>query len=116
LTILAREGVPGFILWLILILTVYGTLTRSYFTAVSANQVTAANVDLWIMAYLTAFLANMSFDVYLEGPQGGIWFWCIVGFAIAVTHTQRATATARANGGVARVDVASRSPGVMSRK
>jgi hypothetical protein len=116
LTILAREGVPGFILWLILIQTVYGTLTRSYFTAVSANQVTAANVDLWIMAYLTAFLANMSFDVYLEGPQGGIWFWCIVGFAIAVTHTQRATATARANGGVARVDVASRSPGVMSRK
>jgi O-antigen ligase len=96
LTILAREGVPGFMLWVIFILTVYVVLTRSYLQSLARKQLYAAKLDLWAMAYLTAFLANASFDVYLEGPQGGIWFWCVVGFAMALTHNQRLmTATAR---------------------
>jgi hypothetical protein len=32
---------------------------------------------------------NASFDVYLEGPQAGIWFWCVFGFGIAALETQR---------------------------
>jgi O-antigen ligase len=90
LTILARSGIPGITLWLILILTTYATLTRCYFTAVQNGQIRAGKINLWIMAYLTGNLVNMSFDVYLEGPQGGIWFWSLVGFAIALTYAQRA--------------------------
>ena len=116
LTILAREGVPGFILWVILVLTIFANLTRSYFTALSANQPNVARVNLWVMAYLAAFLANMSFDVYLEGPQGGIWFWCLVGFAIALTTTQRANAMARSGAGPTRVSIATPNSGVMHRK
>lgn len=89
LTILARSGIPGIALWLILILTIYGTLTNAYFVAVRNRHVRAGKVNLWIMAYLSAALVNMSFDVYLEGPQGGIWYWSLVGFAIALTHAQR---------------------------
>jgi hypothetical protein len=32
----------------------------------------------------------MSFDVYLEGPQGGIWFWSIIGLALAVLRLKQA--------------------------
>ena len=27
---------------------------------------------------------NASFDVYLQGPMGGIWYWSIIGLGIAV--------------------------------
>jgi hypothetical protein len=37
----------------------------------------------WIFAYWLAALVNASFDVYLEGPQGGIWFWSVIGLGIA---------------------------------
>ncbi len=89
LTILARSGVPGLALWITLILTTFGSLTRSYFIASQNGHIRTAKINLWIMAYLTANLVNMSFDVYLEGPQGGIWFWSLLGFAIAVTYAQR---------------------------
>lgn len=89
LTILARTGVPGFILWILFILTTYTVLTFGYLNANVNNQATLAKINVWIMAYFTAFLVNMSFDVYLEGPQGGIWFWCLIGFAIAFSRAQR---------------------------
>jgi hypothetical protein len=102
LTILARTGVPGIILWAVLIGTIYTMLAWSYLNGVRNNQVRVAKVNLWIMAYLTAMLLNMSFDVYLEGPQGGIWFWCLVGFAMALVYTQRVNAAARARVGIGR--------------
>jgi hypothetical protein len=34
-------------------------------------------------------MVNATFDVYLEGPQGGIWFWCVFGFGIALMEVQR---------------------------
>jgi len=89
LTILARSGIPGIALWIVLILTTYITLTRTYLTAIHNGHTRAGKVNLWVMAYLTANLVNMSFDVYLEGPQGGIWYWSLIGFAIALTHAQR---------------------------
>lgn len=100
LTILAREGVPGLALWLILIMSIYSTLTWNYFSALKANQVRMAKTNLWLMAYLSAMLLNMSFDVYLEGPQGGIWFWCLVGLAMALTYAQRVNLAARSGAGM----------------
>lgn len=95
LTILARAGVPGFFLWVLFILALYGGLMYSYLAALNNNQTHVAKLSLWLMAYLTAFFTNMSFDVYLEGPQGGIWFWCVAGFAIALIQAQRVNAAAR---------------------
>ena len=28
-------------------------------------------------------MANASFDVFIEGPMGGIWFWTIYGIGLA---------------------------------
>ncbi|HVT89955.1 MAG TPA: hypothetical protein VHD56_13960 [Tepidisphaeraceae bacterium] len=28
-------------------------------------------------------MTNAAFDVFLEGPMGGIWLWCVYGAGIA---------------------------------
>ena len=46
-------------------------------------------VFLFLMAYFIAALVNASFDVYLEGPMGGIWFWCLYGIGLAAIVAYR---------------------------
>jgi hypothetical protein len=29
-------------------------------------------------------MVNTSFDPYLEGPQGGIWFWSLFGLGMVI--------------------------------
>lgn len=33
-------------------------------------------------------LINLSFDVYLEGPVGGMWFWTVIGLGVAAMRVQ----------------------------
>lgn len=88
-TILARMGVPGLALWLLL-QGVFGlSLLRAYFTARASGQDWWSRVDLWILAYWLAFMVNGAFDVFLEGPQGGIWFWSVIGLGVAALEIQR---------------------------
>jgi hypothetical protein len=44
---------------------------------------------LFLFAYYMAFLINASFDVYLEGPMGGIWFWSIYGTGVGALWVYR---------------------------
>jgi len=88
MTILARSGVPGLVFWLLLQGAIFHALVSRYFAARSAGYYLLADVNLWLAAYWFAFVLNSCFDVYLEGPQGGIWFWCLVGFIIAITLWQ----------------------------
>ena len=90
-TILARSGVPGIALWLIVQGTIFITLLRAFLQARRTRQPMLASVNLWILAYWTAFNVNATFDVYLEGPQGGVWYWSLIGFAVALTELQRRT-------------------------
>ena len=34
--------------------------------------------------YWVTMMVDTSFDPYLEGPQGGIWFWSILGLGLVV--------------------------------
>jgi len=86
---LARTGVPGFVLWIALHLTFGVLMVRSYLRARADGLGDWARVDLWILGYWTAFLVNASFDTFLEGPMGGIWFWSLMGFGIAAIELQR---------------------------
>jgi len=80
MTILARSGVPGLGLWLLFLAVLAWSLVK---TIVSAGASSAdRRFAVWALAYLAAFLANSSFDVYLEGPMGGIWFWTLVGVCL----------------------------------
>lgn len=102
LTLLARSGVPGLALWLILIGALYLSLFRCFLQAQHDGNKVRADLNIWLMAYFSAFFINTSVDVYLEGPQGGIWFWSVVGFALAFIysqelHTKRRVESAAAN-------------------
>jgi hypothetical protein len=89
MTVLARSGVPGALIWTLL-QGMFGVLLLSaYLRARRAGLEWWARVDLWILSYWLAFLVNGAFDVFLEGPQGGIWFWSLIGFGIAALEAQR---------------------------
>jgi O-antigen ligase len=89
LTILARSGVPGLVLWVALLGAIFFSLLRGAFRARAMHQPVLANLSIWVLSFFMAFVINASVDVFLEGPQGGIWFWCLVGYAIALTEEQR---------------------------
>lgn len=89
MTVLARAGVPGLLLWSVLQLGFGIAMIRGYFRARRAGQEWWARVNLWVLAYWLAFMVNAAFDVFLEGPQGGIWFWSLMGFGMAALEAQR---------------------------
>ena len=85
LTILARSGMPGLASWVLLQGSVFLVLLKGYVRATRAQHRTLADLHVWLIAHLAAFIINSSFDVYLEGPQGGIWFWSLIGLIVAVS-------------------------------
>lgn len=89
LSILARAGVPGFSLWVVMQLAFAAALARAYVRMRRAGEEWWARVDLWLLAYWTAFQINTGFEVALEGPHGGIWFWTLFGFGMAALDAQR---------------------------
>jgi hypothetical protein len=89
MTVLARMGVPGFALWFLLQAVFAGSLLVAHFRARARGWEEWARLDLWLLALWAAFLVNASFDVFLEGPMGGVWFWSVVGFGIAALEVQR---------------------------
>jgi hypothetical protein len=89
LMLLARTGVPGAALWLLLQASFGIAMLAAYSRARQAGQERMSQLALWVLAYWIAFLVNASFDVFLEGPQGDIWFWSIFGFGIVITRTSQ---------------------------
>jgi O-Antigen ligase len=89
MTVLARMGVPGLALWLLLQLAFGLSLLHAWLRARRAGAVTWARTNLWLLSYWLAFQVNSCFDVFLEGPQGGIWFWSLMGLGIAALELQR---------------------------
>jgi O-antigen ligase len=88
LTILARTGVPGLALWVLLQIVFATSLVRAALRAMRDGSDWWARVNVWILGYWVAFVVNGAFDVFLEGPQGGIWFWSLMGFGIAALRAQ----------------------------
>lgn len=88
MTVLARLGVPGLLLWVTLQLLFAVRLLRASRRAHRSGKTFWMQVDVWLLAYWLAMMLNASFDVYLEGPQGGIWFWTIFGLGIAALRLQ----------------------------
>lgn len=86
LTILARAGVPGLALWIVLHLVFIYSMVRSYLRARRRKDWKWAGVFVCLTAYWGALMCNASFDVFLEGPMGGIWLWSIYGVGIASVY------------------------------
>lgn len=89
LTVLARMGVPGFALWLLLQATFAWSLVRAVRLARRQRDVGLATVGAFVLVYWCAMMIDTSFDPYLEGPQGGIWFWSVFGVGLVITRLAR---------------------------
>jgi hypothetical protein len=76
MNVLARSGVIGLALYLSFLFS-FGLRLLLY----ALPRTPRGDFALWLLAYWTAFFFNAQFDVFLEGPMGGIWFWSLVGIA-----------------------------------
>lgn len=88
---LARSGVPGFALWVTTQLAFAGTMLLSAQRCARSGRRRWLALHAWILAYWIAAIVNMTFDVYLEGPQGGIVFWSLIGLGLGVVALARET-------------------------
>jgi hypothetical protein len=86
LEMLARGGVPGLALWVVVEIAFAWLVLRGFLAARAAGMTFWAAVLVWLFAYWLAASVNMSFDPYLQGPQGGIWFWSIYGLGLAAVR------------------------------
>jgi O-Antigen ligase len=89
MTMLARAGVPGVTLWWVFLASWLGTVMHAMATAWLRGQTEWAGLFLFTGCYAMSFVINATFDVALEGPMQGIWFWCLVGFGIGTVMIYR---------------------------
>jgi O-antigen ligase len=85
LTILARVGVPGLGLWLLLWLTYGVHLLRWVRRRPGGVRDPANAAAVWYSAAVPGFLISAYFDPSLEGPHAAIWLFTLVGLAAAHT-------------------------------
>jgi len=90
MTLLARAGVIGVVLWLLVLLSWGGTMLWAILVARARGHKQWSNLFLWITCYAVAIVINATFDVALEGPMQGIWFWSLFGFGIGTVMVYRA--------------------------
>jgi O-antigen ligase len=91
-THLARGGVPGLALWVMTVGAWYTALLWEVRRAWSLRRSHESPLRLRFpllvvfICSMTAFLINASFDVFLEGPMGGLWFWTVYGVGLAIAR------------------------------
>jgi hypothetical protein len=89
LTFLARAGVPGFLLWVVLQSAwLIGILRVVLFARRTGRRKTVGLLALPI-TYWTAIMVLTATDPSIEGPAMGIWFWTIFGIGIAAAQMVR---------------------------
>ena len=89
LTMLARAGVPGLALWIAALCAWFGMVVRNIVLARKRGDTRWANIFIWIGCYVTSILIDASFDVALEGPMLGIWFWALFGLGMGASMIYR---------------------------
>ena len=88
--ILARTGVPGLALW-VLMLGAWSTLLLANVIHARMRDDNAwAEFFVLIFCYALAFLVDAAFAMPLEGPMLGIWFWSLIGVGIGGSMIYRA--------------------------
>jgi hypothetical protein len=89
MTMLARGGVPMLAIWLTTVACWYWIILSSMWSARTKARPLWEGLFFFLPTYLLAFLINGSFDVFIEGPMGGIWFWTIYGTGLGAVMTYR---------------------------
>jgi hypothetical protein len=89
LTFLARGGVPALLLWVWVQAAWLREMLRRYRDCRARAQHRWSRIFLFLVAYWLAMLVNASFDVSLEGPMMGIWFWTVFGAGLGCARVHR---------------------------
>ena len=92
MTLLARAGVPGVVLWSLVLISWGGMMLRAMLVARARGHKQWAELFLFVTCYAISIIINATVDVTLEGPMQGIWFWCLFGFGIGTVMVYRAQA------------------------
>jgi hypothetical protein len=90
MTLMARAGVPGVTLWALVLVSWFGMMMRAILMARWRGHERWVELFLFVVCYATSILINATFDVTLEGPMQGIWFWCLFGFGVGSVMIYRA--------------------------
>ncbi|MFB3917626.1 MAG: O-antigen ligase family protein [Terriglobales bacterium] len=109
LTILARMGVPGALLWLTFLGYWLSAVGQTYLIGRRRRQREWSCLFLLLLVYWATNLLLACFDVYLEGPSGGILFWSLTGIGIGAVHAFRHAAQNAPQAHAALVGAGSRS-------
>jgi capsular polysaccharide biosynthesis protein len=89
ITLLARTGLLGFGLWVMLWVLWFRDVGRIARLARQGPSNSAGGVAVWLLAGVVGLLFMSFDDPTLETPQGAIWLWSIVGLAVAHVLTVR---------------------------
>lgn len=89
MNILARSGMTGLFFWLAFNLVWAAGMFRGVLGARMQGLTEWEGVFTTLLVYQMAALVNASFDVYLEGPMGGIWYWVMMGVGIGALPLYR---------------------------
>jgi hypothetical protein len=89
MTVLARSGVPGFALWLVLHLGWLGAMAGHYVRARREQDDEWAAAFAFLLVYWLAIMLIATFEVTLESPMGGIWMWTVFGVGLGAMHIHR---------------------------
>jgi hypothetical protein len=89
LTFLARSGVPGLILWVVLQLTWVWSLVRAFLFARRTGRRMTAALFTFFLVYWIAEMIEAATDVTFEAPYAAIWFWTIFGVGAAAARMVR---------------------------
>jgi hypothetical protein len=89
MTILARTGVIGLILWSFTLGSWLVAMASRLRAARRSDDPAWAGLFAFLLCFWMTLLISASFDVALEGPMLGIWFWVIFGIGIAAVVIHR---------------------------
>jgi hypothetical protein len=89
LSLLARSGVPGFLLWVALQAAWAGRILRALVLARRSGRRRTTAAMSFLLAVWTTFMVFSATAPVLESPFEGIWFWTIFGVGVAAAQMVR---------------------------
>ena len=91
LTVLARAGVPGIVLYVVVNLSWFIAMCGCIYRAWWMGHQTWYRMFCWVTIFWSAIMLNACFDVVLEGPMGSSWCWTLYGLGLAMIWIFRHT-------------------------